>query len=115
MEKTKDRFVWSKYLDGLNKATPQALIARLVELVNTVEDAEYRFSTQQRTIRRLRRQVRHLKRLIKSKDRLIYAQEEFYKCMLDECHKREEADKKKSTEFFTKCLLNALYATQNTV
>lgn len=90
MEKTKYRFVWSKYLDGLNKATSQALIARLVELVRTVEDAEYRFSTQQRTIRRLRRQVRHLKSLIKSKDRLIFAQEEFYKCMLDECHKREE-------------------------
>lgn len=69
----------------------------------------------QKTIRRLRRQVRHLKRLIKSKDRLNFAQEEFYKCMLDECHKREEADKKKSTEFFTECLLKALYATQNTV
>ena len=47
----------------------------------------------QRTIRRLRRQVRHLKRLIKSKDRLNFAQEEFYKCMLDECNKREEAKK----------------------
>lgn len=69
----------------------------------------------QKTIRRLRRQVRKLKRLIKSKDRLNFAQEEFYKCMLDECHKREEADKKKSTEFFTECLLKALYATQNTV
>ena len=44
----------------------------------------------QKTIRRLRRQVRHLKSLIKSKDRLIYAQEEFYKYMFDECHKREE-------------------------
>ena len=69
----------------------------------------------QKTIRRLRRQVRHLKSLIKSKDRLNFAQEEFYKCMLDECNKREEADKKKSTEFFTKCLLNALYTAQNTV
>lgn len=76
----------------------------------TIETEHY-----QKTIRSLRRQVRHLKRLIKSKDRLNFAQEEFYKCMLDECHKREEADKKKSTEFFTKCLLNALYATQNTV
>jgi len=44
----------------------------------------------QKTIRRLRRQVRHLKSLIKSKDRLISAQETFYNCMLDECHKREE-------------------------
>lgn len=69
----------------------------------------------QKTIRRLRRQVRKLKRLIKSKDRLNFAQEEFYKCMLDECNKREVADKKKSTEFFTECLLKALYATQNTV
>lgn len=47
----------------------------------------------QKTIRRLRRQVRHLKSLIKSKDRLIFAQETFYNCMLDECHKREEAKK----------------------
>lgn len=46
-----------------------------------------------KTIRRLRRQVRHLKRLIKSKDRLNFAQEEFYKCMLDECNKREEGKK----------------------
>ena len=41
----------------------------------------------QNTIRLLRRQVRRLKREIKSKDRLIFAQEEFYKCMLDECQK----------------------------
>lgn len=41
----------------------------------------------QNTIRFLRRQVRRLKREIKSKDRLIFAQEEFYKCMLDECQK----------------------------
>lgn len=41
----------------------------------------------QNTIRLLRRQVRRLKREIKSKDRLIFAQEEFYKCMLDEYQK----------------------------
>ncbi len=44
----------------------------------------------QNTIRLLRRKVRRLKREIKSKDRLIFAQEEFYKCMLDEVRKREQ-------------------------
>lgn len=87
---------------------PCALIVKTT--CENIETVHY-----QKTIRRLRRQVRHLKSLIKSKDRLISAQETFYKCMLDECNKREEADKKKSTEFFTECLLKALYATQNTV
>ena len=48
---------------------------------------------QHRTIRLLRRQVRHLKRLLKSKDRAMFAQEEFYKCMLDEVQKREDMNR----------------------
>lgn len=48
-------------------------------------------------IRLLRRQVRRLKSELKSKDRLMFAQEEFYKCMLDEVQKREQQDKATNT------------------
>ncbi|MBO7438260.1 MAG: hypothetical protein J6U21_01120 [Bacteroidales bacterium] len=44
-------------------------------------------------IRLLRRTIRRLKRELKSKDRAMFAQEEFYKCMLDEVQKREHTPK----------------------
>ena len=53
---------------------------------------------QHRTIRLLRRQVRRLKSELKSKDRLIFAQKEFYECMLDEVQKREDMNRIKCGE-----------------
>ena len=52
---------------------------------------------QYRTIRLLRRQVRRLKSELNSKDRLMFAQKEFYECMLDEVQKREQQDKATNT------------------
>lgn len=63
------------------------------KLQSTISNLQIKNDKQQRTIRLLRREVRHLRSLLIKKDRLIFAQEEFYKCMLDECHKREEGKK----------------------
>lgn len=75
------------------KSEWQAAEASCADFKNEVEIRNETIAKQQHSIRRLSRQVRHLKSLIKSKDRLIFAQEEFYKCLLDECHKREEGKK----------------------
>ena len=86
--KSPDRFVWSEYLDGLKKATPKELIARIVELVRVIDNAEDVFRKQQRTIRRQRRAIRRLKRLLDSKDRLLASQKSFY----EEMDKATKAD-----------------------
>lgn len=81
---------------------------------STISNLQIKNDKQQRTIRLLRREVRRLKREIKSKDRAMFAQEEFYKGMLDECNRREEEAKKKSIEqWFEKMLLKTIKSLDN--
>lgn len=81
---------------------------------STISNLQIKNDKQQRTIRLLRREVRRLKREIKSKDRAMFAQEEFYKGMLDECNRREEEAKQKSIEqWFEKMLLKTIKSLDN--
>ncbi|MBR4678752.1 MAG: hypothetical protein IKO99_12195 [Bacteroidales bacterium] len=82
-----------------------------------ITEAEYQKdcedASRQNTIRLLRRQVRHLKSLLKSKDRAMFAQEEFYKCMLDECQKREDAANRNIEEWFSNMVKKTVEKTKH--
>jgi len=96
------------------KCELQATEASRADFKNEVKIRNETIAKQQHTIRLLRREVRRLKREIKSKDRAMFAQEESYKCMLDECNRREEEAKKKSIEqWFEKMLLETIKSLDN--
>ena len=66
------------------------------------------FHKKNNTIRLLRRQVRRLKSELKSKDRAMFAQKEFYECMLDEVQKKQKKSDQDIEKWFSEMVLKTI-------